>query len=180
MPSARVITFFGNSLRLFGELGHCKQVVVDQRVIAGHLLDLTCSHAVRAAVADVTDVHLFLARAEQAADHRGAHTVELTRTSAAIDDLAIGNADARQQPVLLFGQPGVEVKGPGEIVRGRRAKEVDDGFGRELARHIAGAVATHAICDDVQRVVFEDGKAILVMVALQTHVGDACCYGTHG
>jgi len=41
-------------------------------------------------------------------------------------------------------------------------------------------VASHAVSDDVQRVIFEDGEAILVVVALQTHVGDACSYCTHG
>ena len=97
-----------------------------------------------------------------------------------IDDLPIGDSDPRQQAIFLFRQPSVEMEWPGEVFRRGGAKEVDDGFGRQLAGDVTSAMATHAVGHDVQRVVFEDGKAILVVVTLQTHVGDACCYCTHG
>src|SRR5450755_3469511 len=149
-------------------------------MIAGHLFDLPAAHAVRATVADVPDVHFFLAGAEQTADDRRAHAVELARASAAIYNLAIRDADPGQEPVLLLGEAGVEMERPGEILGGGRAKEVDDGFGGQLAGHVTGSVTAHAVGNDVQRVVLEDGKAILVVVPLQPYVGDASGYCTHG
>src|SRR4051794_7172046 len=98
-------------------------------MVASHLLDLPAAYAVRAAVADVPDVHLFLPRAEQATDHRGAHAVVFTGARAAIDDLTVGDANARQEAILFFRQARVEVEWPGEIFGRGRAKKVDDGLG---------------------------------------------------
>ncbi len=102
MPSARVITFFGQlAPLLFRELRHGEQVVVHERVIPRHLPDLALSHAVGAAVTDVADEHLALLAAEERAHHGRAHAVELARARAALDDLTVGEANAGQQAVLL-------------------------------------------------------------------------------
>ena len=165
------MTFFGQlALLLFGEVGHREQVVVDERVVARHLAQLAAPNAVAAAVADVPDVHPVLLGRKERAHHGGPHAAALARLGAALEDLAVGDADAREQPVFLLRQARVEVERPGHVLGGRGAEELGDGVGREATRDVPGAVAPHPVGDDEQVVLGEDDEAVLVVLSLEADV----------
>ncbi len=97
------MTFFGQlALLLVRQVRHREQVVVDERVVAREQLDVALAHPVAARVAHVADVHPPLLWAEHRADDRGAHAVVLARPRRPLEDLAVRDADAREQAVLLF------------------------------------------------------------------------------
>src|SRR5581483_6160085 len=88
---------------------HGGEVVVHQRVVAGHLLDLAAAHAVRATVTDVAEIHAILAGRVQRADDRRAHTAEILRARAVLVDFAVREAYRGQELVFFVRQIRIEV-----------------------------------------------------------------------
>lgn len=160
-------------LLLVGEVGDGGDVVVHQRVVAGEQLDLPLAHPVAAAIAHVADEDLALAGGEHRADHGGPHAVALPRLLAAVEDLPVRHPDAGEQAVLLLGQVGVEVEGPGDVLVGRGAEELGDGVGGDAAGHVAGLVPAHAVGHNKKPVLVEHREAVLVVLALHPSVGQA-------
>ena len=167
------MTFFGSSLRLLvGEVGHREQVVVDERVIARELLD-----AARRA------------RGSSASRRRGRCTCGLLRglnmapTTVvpmpwysrervdALEDLAVGDADAREQAVLFFATSSCR----SGTARSRRRWPSTRKNSRmvsvaSLRRDVARAVAAHAVGDDEEVVLLEHDEGVFVVLALEPDV----------
>ena len=87
-----------------------------------------------------------------------------------LEDLPVGDADAREQAVFLFAQVRVEVERPGDVFVGRRPEELGDGLGRDARRDVARAVAAHAVGDDEEVVLLEHDERVLVVLALEPDV----------
>ncbi len=132
--------------------------------------DLALAHPVAARVAHVADVHAPLLGAEHGADDGRAHAVVLARARRTLEDLAVGDADARQQAVLFLAEVRVEVERPGDIFVGSRAEELRDGLGGDLRGHVARPVATHAVGHDEEVVLLEHHEGVLVVLALEPDV----------
>ena len=133
-------------------------------------LDLPLAHAVAARVADVADVHAALAGAEHRAHHRRPHAVVLARARAALEDLPVGHADAREQAVFLFRQVGVEVERPGHVLVRGGTEELRDGLRRDARGHVASAVTAHAVRDDIEVILLEHHEGVFVVLALEPYV----------
>src|SRR5688572_19143402 len=91
---------------------------------------------------------------------------------AVLVDLAVCQANGREQAIFTLRQRRVEVEGPGDLFPRRALEEVQDGLGCETAGDVTRTMAAHAIGHDEQIVVGEDCKRVLVMLPLQAHVGD--------
>src|SRR6187399_1806665 len=105
-------------------------------MIPRHLGDFAAADAVRTRVTHVPDEHLALLGAEESPHHGGPHAVAFARAHALLDDLAIGEADTGEQPVLFFTQASVEVEGPRHVIGCRSFEEIDDSIGGKAAGNV--------------------------------------------
>jgi hypothetical protein len=71
------------------------------------------------------------------------------------------------------------MEGPGKVFGRGSAEKIYDGFGRELTGDIAGAMAAHAISNDVQLVVLKDRKAVFVVIPLESYVSESGSDSAH-
>ena len=127
--------------------------LLDQRVVAGQLLEPAAAQAVGAAVADVADRHLFALGVDDRRGQRRAHPGPRGIGAGELVDLAVGGEDRLAQDPL-----------------GRPVGEVDvEGLGGRLRGHLAGLRAAHAVGDDEDRRADEEG--VLVGAALAAGVG---------
>jgi hypothetical protein len=143
-------------------------------VIARQLRDLAVADAVAAAVADVRDVHAAALARDEGTDDGRAHAVHLAVTGARLEDALVRDADAGDEPVLLDREVRVEVERPGRVFLGGRLEEGRHGVRRHLAGNVPGAVAAHAIRNDVEIELRQDAERILVVLSLLSDVRDAC------
>jgi hypothetical protein len=146
------------------------EVVVQEGVVLGELLDAVLANAIDAAVADVREVRAF-ADEEHAGDG-GAHALVARVALGLLEDLQVGQLDPGDQAVGLVVARAVHLVRPGGlgILAGALEEVANDGDG-ELAGDLAGSVAAHAVGDDVEVLVLHDGERILVLRALHAHVG---------
>ena len=70
--------------------------------------------------------------------------------------------DAGEQPVLFFGQIGVEVERPGGVLRAGGFEERRDGVRGHLAGDVPRAVSAHPVRDDTELQLRVDAEAVFV------------------
>ena len=89
-----------------------------------------------------------------------------------LEDAAVGQLDAGDEAVLLVATAMVHLVGPGPLrIFFRHLEEVAHRFHGELGGDLPGSVATHAICDQVETMLGEDGEAVFVMLPFASDVG---------
>ena len=144
-------------------------VVVEQRVVVGELLDLPVADTVAAAVADVREVHAVLDG--EGAHDRGAHAPLLGVALGGLVDPEVGELDRRDQAVLLVAARAVHLVRPRALrVLGRGREELAHRVHGHLGRDLAGRVPAHAVGHDVEAILAEDREAVLVVISLATDV----------
>ena len=153
-------------------------VVVEQRVVLGDLLEPPVAPPVEPAVAHVPDDQR--AVGEQRRHHRRPHAVALRVLLRLLVDLEVGELDGRHHAVDVVAMPAVHLERPGQLllVLGR-AEKSSDGLDRHAARHLARRVPAHAVGDDRQPLALGQEERVLVVGALHPHVGLAREAGAH-
>jgi hypothetical protein len=153
-------------------------VVLEQGMVARDLRDASGADAVAAAVADVRDVHLV------AADQRGhdgrAHALVADVARRRLEDAVVRQLDAAHQAVLDVRERPVHLVRPGRVLVLGALVELTDRLGGELAGHLARCMATHAVGDDEQLLVFNEGKVILIVGSLHPDIGLGGVADLHG
>src|SRR6266511_473767 len=160
-------------LRLVGADRPGLELLVDERVVLGDLVDAPLPQEVAAAVADVRDergrgVH------EDRRDRR-AHPGELRLALRGPVDDGAGLLDRLPQKVRHPRVVGAARAEALRLVLARVRDGVPDGLDREPRGGAATRVAAHAVGDDEEAARGVDEERILVVVAALPDVGDAAC-----
>src|SRR6185436_16348236 len=148
-------------------------------MVASHLPQLSVANSIAAAVADVPDVHAVVLGRKERSHHGGAHAATFARLGAALEDLAVGDANAGKKSIFFLRQVGVEMKRPGYVFARGGLEEFGDGVGCQTAGYVAGAMAAHAVGDDEQIVVAQHNEAVFVVLSLEADVSETCSDRPH-
>ena len=153
-------------------------------MIFGHLLDLTISDAIDATVTDVDQVGA--AFDEEQGDEGRSHPAIARISLGGLIDAQVRKLHADDEAVLFIFARLVHLVWPGRLrVLTRRAKKISERLDGHLARNFTRSVSSHAVCDDVEILFFEDGEVVFVVGPLEADVGlaslldgdDFCCQG---
>jgi hypothetical protein len=154
-------------------------VVVEQRVVLGHLLDLSVAYPVDPAVAHVGAVDPVL-DGEDGHDG-GAHPPGLRVPLRLLEDPQVGELHRGDQPVLLVALGLVHLVRPGPLrIVGGPFVEFPDGVDGQLRGDLARRMAPHPVGHQVKPGLAQDAEVIFVQGAFATNVGLACNFDSEG
>ena len=163
----------GEVLDLFlGQLLHL-DVVVEEGVVFGELLQLAVTDAINAGIADVGDEHVFVD--DEHRDEGGAHAPELRVALGVLEDAQVGQLDAGDEAVFFVAPSLVHLVWPGGFGVGAGcAEEIPQGLDGQIGGDFARGVPAHSVGDDVEVILIDDGESVLVMSTLHA---DICLTG---